>query len=67
MRADGITAPFHFVPLDDTPGGQRYARAHGALPNTRSAAARLVRLPLWLGMEPVQDRVIDTVLGLLKS
>jgi len=67
MRADGISAPFHFVPLDDSPGGRRYARAHGALPNTHAAAARLVRLPLWFGMEPVQDRVIDTVLGLLKS
>ena len=67
MRAAGISAPFHFVPLDDSPGGRRYARAHGALPNTHAAAARLVRLPLWFGMEPVQDRVIDTVLGLLKS
>jgi dTDP-4-amino-4,6-dideoxygalactose transaminase len=67
MRADGISAPFHFVPLDDSPGGRRYARAHGALPNTHAAAVRLVRLPLWFGMEPVQDRVIDAVLGLLKS
>lgn len=66
MRTAGISAPFHFVPLDDSPGGRRYARAHGDLPNTHAAAARLVRLPLWFGMEPVQDRVIDTVLGLLK-
>jgi dTDP-4-amino-4,6-dideoxygalactose transaminase len=66
MRADGISAPFHCVPLDDSPGGRRYARAHGALPNTHAAATRLVRLPLWFGMETVQDRVIDTALGLLK-
>jgi dTDP-4-amino-4,6-dideoxygalactose transaminase len=67
MRADGIAAPFHFVPLDNSPGGRRHARAHGALPNTHAAAARLVRLPLWFGMEPVQDRVIDTALALLKA
>ena len=61
MFAAGLSTPFHFVPLDDTPGGRRYARADGDLPVTRSAAARLVRLPLWSGMEDVQERVIAAV------
>lgn len=65
MRESGISAPFHFVPLDDTPGGRRYARAHGKLPHTHSAAGRLVRLPLWFGMERDQDRVIETALAVL--
>jgi dTDP-4-amino-4,6-dideoxygalactose transaminase len=67
MRAAGISAPFHFVPLDASPGGRRYGRAHGDLPTTRSAAQRLVRLPMWFGMERVQDRVIEAVLTLLKA
>jgi len=59
MYAWGITTPFHFVPLDDSPGGRRYARAQGDLPVTHAAARRLVRLPLWFGMEAEQDRVIE--------
>ena len=63
MRASGISTPFHFVPLDDSPGGRRYACTHGDLPHTHSAAKQLVRLPLWLGMEREQDRVIETALA----
>jgi dTDP-4-amino-4,6-dideoxygalactose transaminase len=66
MREAGISTPFHFVPLDASPGGRRYGRAHGDLPNTHSAAQRLVRLPLWHGMERVQERIIETVLAVLK-
>jgi dTDP-4-amino-4,6-dideoxygalactose transaminase len=65
MRQQGIVTPFHFVPLDNSPGGQRYARAHGDLPTTHSVAQRLVRLPLWYGMRDAQDRVIEATLGAL--
>jgi dTDP-4-amino-4,6-dideoxygalactose transaminase len=65
MEARGITAPFHFVPLDDTPGGRRFARANGELLITHSVARRLVRLPLWFGMDDEQDRVIDATLEIL--
>jgi dTDP-4-amino-4,6-dideoxygalactose transaminase len=61
MGAAGVATPFHFVPLDDTPGGRRHASSPGELPVTHSIARRLVRLPLWLGMEPVQDEVIELV------
>jgi dTDP-4-amino-4,6-dideoxygalactose transaminase len=61
MRERGISTPFHYVPLDDSPGGRRYARAHGGLPVTHSAAGRLVRLPAWFGMGAEPDRVIEAV------
>ena len=65
MAARGISTPFHFVPLDDTPGGRRFARANGELPITHSMARRLVRLPLWIGMDDEQHRVIDATLEIL--
>jgi dTDP-4-amino-4,6-dideoxygalactose transaminase len=65
MEARGIVTPFHFVPLDDTPGGRRFARANGELPVTHSMAGRLVRLPLWFGMDHEQRRVIDATLEIL--
>jgi dTDP-4-amino-4,6-dideoxygalactose transaminase len=67
MRASGISTPFHFVPLDTSPGGQRYGRANGSLANTHAAAARIARLPLWLGLEHEQDRVIAAAFEALKS
>ena len=66
MHACGISTPFHYVPLDDSPGGRRYARACGDLPVTHSAARRLVRLPSWFGMEAEQDRVIESTFRALR-
>lgn len=66
MHACGISTPFHYVPLDDSPGGRRYARACGDLPVTHSAARRLVRLPSWFGMEAEQDGVIEATLRALR-
>ena len=60
LRADGIHAVFHYVPLHDSPAGMKFGRASGPLQVTRSVAERLVRLPLWLGLEDHQDEVIES-------
>jgi dTDP-4-amino-4,6-dideoxygalactose transaminase len=47
------------VPLHSSPAGKRYGRAHGSLPVTNDHSARLVRLPLWIGLtERQQDKVV---------
>jgi dTDP-4-amino-4,6-dideoxygalactose transaminase len=63
LRARGIEATSHYIPLDLTPGGKRYARVAGSLSATHAAAERLVRLPLWYGMDALQDQVIDAVIA----
>jgi dTDP-4-amino-4,6-dideoxygalactose transaminase len=45
-----ISAVFHYVPLDTSPAGRRYARAAGPLPVTHSISERIIRMPLWVGM-----------------
>jgi dTDP-4-amino-4,6-dideoxygalactose transaminase len=50
LNQAGINAVFHYVPLHSAPAGRRYGRTSGTLVHTDSAAARLVRLPLWIGM-----------------
>jgi hypothetical protein len=50
MPQEGVSAYFDYVPLHSAPGGQRFGRPAHDLPVTDSAAARLVRLPLWAGM-----------------
>jgi len=51
LRARGINAVSHYVPLHSSPAGQRFARTAGSLEKTDDLSARLLRLPLWLGME----------------
>jgi dTDP-4-amino-4,6-dideoxygalactose transaminase len=60
LSEQGIQALFHYVPLHDAPAGRRYGRAQGDLPCTRMAGDRLLRLPLWPGMD---DATLDQVIG----
>ncbi len=60
MKQAGINCVFHYVPLHSSPQGLKVGRAQGDLPVTRDLADRLVRLPLWLGLEEHQERVIET-------
>lgn len=62
MKALEIQCVFHYVPLHSAPRGRLVGRASGAMTVTDEAADRLVRLPLWLGLEEHQDRIIDAVL-----
>ena len=59
MKARGVQAVFHYLPLQDSPAGRRHARANGELPVTCETSDRLVRLPLWVGLEDRLDEVLD--------
>jgi dTDP-4-amino-4,6-dideoxygalactose transaminase len=61
LKMAGIQSVFHYVPLDSSPFGRRFARPQVHCPVTANVSERLVRLPLWLGLEPQQYRVIDRV------
>jgi dTDP-4-amino-4,6-dideoxygalactose transaminase len=65
LRGQGITAPFHYVPLHSSEAGRRFGRAVGSLAATDSVSDRLIRLPLWSGMRDEPDRVIAAVQDLL--
>jgi len=51
LRARGIGAVFHYVPLHSSPAGRHYGRTASAMTNTERAGDCLLRLPLWLGMD----------------
>lgn len=65
LKAQGIGAVFHYVPLHDSPMGMKYGRASGDLKNTQELSNRLVRLPLWLGLEDELIGVIQQINRLL--
>jgi len=64
LKAREVLAVFHYVPLHSAPAGRRYGRACGDLPVTGDLSDRLVRLPLWVGLDQdgAQERVIECVL-----
>jgi len=58
-----ISAVMHYVPLHSSPAGLRHGRTSGTLAVTDRQAARLLRLPLYVGLSDGEcDRVIDAVL-----
>ncbi|MBV1900487.1 MAG: dTDP-4-amino-4,6-dideoxygalactose transaminase [Kordiimonadaceae bacterium] len=65
LKAQGIGAVFHYIPLHDSPVGKKFGRCSGNLENTRNLSERLVRLPLWLGLEDSQASVIESITKLL--
>jgi dTDP-4-amino-4,6-dideoxygalactose transaminase len=61
LRADGVMATFHYVPLHSAPQGRKLGADH-ELPVTERVAATLLRLPLHARLaDPDVDRVIDAV------
>jgi dTDP-4-amino-4,6-dideoxygalactose transaminase len=61
LRQKGIGTVFHYVPLDSSPMGEKWGRKSGASTQTQELSDRLVRLPLWLGLEEYQSEIIRHV------
>jgi dTDP-4-amino-4,6-dideoxygalactose transaminase len=68
LNAEGVNAVFHYVPLHSAPAGLRYGRTGSTMAVTDERSARLIRLPLWLGMDaPALDTVVRTLEGVLAT
>ena len=63
LKAKGIQTVFHYVPLHSSPFGRTVGRCAGEMTNTDAASDRLVRLPLWLGLEEHLPAVISEVIA----
>lgn len=61
MNGQGVYSTFHYVPLHDSPGGERFAALSTDCPVTVDVSSRLLRLPFFTSLRPDDvDRVIDT-------
>lgn len=58
LKNQGVNAVFHYVPLHSAPMGKKYGRVSGELRHTDNIANRLLRLPLWVGLDDAQDFVV---------
>ncbi|QOL51471.1 dTDP-4-amino-4,6-dideoxygalactose transaminase [Massilia litorea] len=58
MKERGVNTVFHYVPLHSAPAGLTHSRTHGGMENTDGLSERLLRLPLWVGLEDELDTVV---------
>ena len=63
LKAHGIHSVFHYIPLHSSPAGLRYCRSHGSMAVTDAVSDRLVRLPLYLDLEPADLAQITCAVG----
>ena len=51
LKMGGVSAVFHYIPLHSAPAGLKYGRFHGDDRYTTRESEKLVRLPLYYGMD----------------
>lgn len=59
LKENGILAVFHYVPLHSAPAGGKFGRFHGEDRYTTRESEKLVRLPLYYGLE--EEKVVYIV------
>lgn len=50
LKKHYIDTVFHYVPLHNSPMGQKFGRVHSDMTNTVQLSNRLLRLPVWAGL-----------------
>jgi dTDP-4-amino-4,6-dideoxygalactose transaminase len=62
LKANGILAVFHYIPLHTAPAGMQFGRFHGEDRYTTKESERLLRLPMYYTLRPEQvDYICDKV------
>lgn len=64
LKERGIHAAFHYVPLHSSPAGLRFGRFHGEDRVTTRESERLVRLPLYCGLD---DASLARIVGAARA
>lgn len=63
LKADDICAVFHYVPLHSSLAGERFSRFYGLDIFTTKESERLIRLPIWYGMDvKMGEYIVSSVL-----
>lgn len=67
MKERGVACTFHYVPLHSSPHGLTHGRIGSDMANTTALSERLVRLPIYAGLESQVDTIIDQALAAIKD
>ena len=67
LKGRDIQSVFHYIPLHSSPIGKEFGRVAGEMPHTDAAGERLLRLPLWLGLEEHLADVIANIISAIRQ
>lgn len=68
LKANGILAVFHYIPLHSSPMGKELGSDAWDLPVTQGVSSRLLRLPFYFDLSPQdQDEVIQRITDFLRA
>lgn len=59
MKERGVGCSFHYVPLHSSPHGNSFGRVASDMSRTDNLSERIVRFPLYAGLEPDLNKVIE--------
>jgi dTDP-4-amino-4,6-dideoxygalactose transaminase len=65
MRVQGFNCVFHYVPLHSSPQGKLLRKIQTPLPITEDFSNRLVRLPLWIGIDQEMTSFLPIIINKL--
>lgn len=67
LKENGVAAAFHYVPLHSSIAGESYSAFHGKDIYTTPESERLVRLPIYYGIDIAeQNQVINSIMNFYK-
>ena len=64
LKENDVMAVFHYIPLHTSPAGKKYGRFNGEDKYTTKESERLLRLPMYYGLE---DEKILKICNLIKQ
>lgn len=64
LKENGILSVFHYIPLHTAPAGRKYGRFQGTDIYTTRESERLLRLPMYYGLEAEN---VDYIIGKVKE
>ncbi|MBR0466372.1 MAG: dTDP-4-amino-4,6-dideoxygalactose transaminase [Clostridia bacterium] len=67
LKEHNVNSVFHYIPLHSAPAGLKYGRFHGVDEYTTQESEKLVRLPMYYGLNEVDcEQVIKSVIEFFK-
>lgn len=62
LKSSGVMAVFHYVPLHTSSAGRKFGRFHGEDRFTTVESERLIRVPLWYGIDQAEQNHVTSMI-----
>lgn len=67
MHKNGINCVFHYVPLHSSFFGSKNSKISGSMKNTNNYSDRIVRLPIWIGIDEKIEAISNKIYSFYRN